>query len=55
MRRARPINLPAPYLRRVELRPEKVADWAAYPFCLPIFRERAFEIAFTHPGHRHRG
>ncbi|GGG49494.1 hypothetical protein GCM10008026_33340 [Chelatococcus composti] len=55
MRRARPINLPAPYLRHVELRPEKVADWAAYPFCLPIFRERAFEIAFTHPGHRHRG
>jgi len=49
MRRSRPVNLPAPYLKRVALVPEKVGDWAAYPFCLPMFREREFEIAFTHP------
>lgn len=44
----RDIRLPAPYLRHVELMPERVGDWNAYPFCLPLFRHRSFEMAFDH-------
>jgi predicted ATPase len=44
-RRARTINLPAPYLRRVWLDREKVSDPAAYPFCLP-FLQKDFEVGF---------
>ena len=44
-RRARTINLPAPYLRRVWLDREKVADPAAYPFCLP-FLQKEFDLGF---------
>jgi predicted ATPase len=46
-RRNRPINLPAPYLKRVWLDPSRVSDPAAYPFCLP-FLQREFELAFDH-------
>ncbi len=46
-RRNRPINLPAPYLKRVWLDPARVADPAAYPFCLP-FLQRGFELDFNH-------
>jgi predicted ATPase len=46
-RRNRPINLPAPYLKRVWLDPSRVADPAAYPFCLP-FLARDFELEFDH-------
>jgi predicted ATPase len=46
-RRNRPINLPAPYLRRVWLDSSRVADPAAYPFCLP-FLQRDFELSFDH-------
>lgn len=49
MRRARTIRLPAPYLRHVELMPERVEDWDAYPYCLPLFRNRSFDLAFDHP------
>ncbi len=28
--------MPAPYLRRVWLEPSRIADRAAYPFCLPF-------------------
>jgi predicted ATPase len=38
-RRARTINLPAPYLRRVWLDRGKVSDPAAYPFCLPLLQK----------------
>src|SRR3990170_5655120 len=38
-RRNRPINLPAPYLRRVWLEPSRIADRAAYPFCLPFLHD----------------
>ena len=31
-RRNRPINMPAPYLRRIWLEPSRIADRAAYPF-----------------------
>jgi predicted ATPase len=44
-RRARTINLPAPYLRRVWLDRGKVRDPAAYPFCLP-FLKKEFDVGF---------
>ena len=44
-RRNRPINLPAPYLKRVWIDPSRVSDPAAYPFCLP-FLQREFDLAF---------
>jgi predicted ATPase len=44
-RRNRVINLPAPYLRRVWLEPERVDDKAAYPFCLPFLRDD-FSVSF---------
>jgi predicted ATPase len=46
-RRNRPINLPAPYLKRVWLNPSRVSDPAAYPFCLP-FLQREFDLTFDH-------
>jgi len=47
-RRHRPINLPAPYLRRVWLDKALVTDASTYPFCLPLFRSE-FELAFERP------
>src|SRR6187431_3064398 len=44
-RRNRPINLPAPYLRRVWLEPSRIADRTAYPFCLPFLGDE-FELSF---------
>jgi predicted ATPase len=44
-RRNRPINLPAPYLKRVWLDPSRVTDRATYPFCLPLLRDD-FELSF---------
>src|SRR5215207_7602166 len=44
-RRARTINLPAPYLRRVWLDRGKITDPAAYPFCL-AFLQKEFEVGF---------
>jgi predicted ATPase len=44
-RRNRPINLPAPYLKRVWLDPSKITDREAYPFCLPLLRDD-FEMSF---------
>ena len=46
-RRNRPINLPAPYLKRVWLDASRVSDPAAYPFCLP-FLQREFDLSFDH-------
>jgi predicted ATPase len=44
-RRNRPINMPAPYLKRVWLDASRASDPAAYPFCLP-FLQRGFELDF---------
>ena len=44
-RRNKPINLPAPYLRRIWLDLERVTDPEAYPFCLP-FLAKGFEQSF---------
>ncbi|MBR1216729.1 AAA family ATPase [Bradyrhizobium sp. U87765 SZCCT0131] len=45
--RRRPINLPAPYLRRITLDMTRVADSnrERYPFCLPLFAS-GFELQF---------
>jgi predicted ATPase len=40
--------LSAPYLRRVWLDEARVSDPAAYPFCLPLFKD-GFDIGFDHP------
>ena len=45
MRSQRNIRLPAPYLRRVWLDPSRIADRAAYPFCLPFLHDD-FELSF---------
>jgi predicted ATPase len=44
-KRNRTINMPAPYLRRIWLDPSRVADRAAYPFCLPFLQDD-FELSF---------
>jgi predicted ATPase len=49
-RRNRTINLPAPYLRRIWLDPSRIADRAAYPFCLPFLHdgfEQSIDRAIT--------
>jgi predicted ATPase len=45
-RRNRPINMPAPYLRRIWLDPSRISDREAYPFCLPLLRDD-FELSFN--------
>src|SRR6201996_6788862 len=47
-KRSRNINMPAPYLRRVWMDYSRIADPAAYPFCLPFLR-RDFELCFDRP------
>jgi predicted ATPase len=44
-RKSRTISLPAPYLRRVWLEPERVLDPDSYPFCLPFLRG-GFDVTF---------
>jgi predicted ATPase len=41
----RPINLRAPYLKRLWIDPERVPDHDAYPFCLPFLRS-GFSLSF---------
>jgi predicted ATPase len=45
--RNRPINLPAPYLKRIWLDASLIDAPQAYPFCLP-FLQNGFELAFDH-------
>jgi predicted ATPase len=47
-RRSRPLNLPAPYLRRAWLHDVPEIDADCYPLNLPLFRD-GFEIAFERP------
>jgi predicted ATPase len=44
-KRKRDIRMPAPYLRRIWLEPSRIADRAAYPFCLPFLQDE-FELSF---------
>lgn len=45
----RTVNLPAPYLKRIWLDLSKVDDPSQYPFCIPLFRNGDFELAFNTP------
>src|SRR5258708_26400761 len=45
MSNKRNIRLPAPYLRRIWLDPSRIANRAAYPFCLPFLQDD-FELSF---------
>jgi predicted ATPase len=47
--RTKPVRMPAPYLRRIELLPDRVENWTSYPFCLPLFQSREFELTFDRP------
>jgi predicted ATPase len=47
-RRRRTVNMPAPYLRRIWLDPDRVPNAEAYPFCLPFLRG-GFELEFDQP------
>ena len=47
-KRKRTIAMPAPYLRRIWLEPDRIVDRAAYPFCLPFLRDD-FELGFDRP------
>ena len=49
MPRYRNKSLPPPYLKRVWLPDDAVYDRDAYPYCLPLFREGGFELAFDRP------
>src|ERR1700688_3720777 len=46
-KRNRPINLPAPYLKRIWLDASLVNETQEYPFCLP-FLQNGFELEFDH-------
>jgi predicted ATPase len=46
MRKPRSTSLPPPYLRRLSFVPDRIVDWDAYPFCLPLFRRGDFELEF---------
>lgn len=47
-RRRRPINLKAPYLKRVWLDRDRIDEPDAYPFTLPFLRGD-FDLVFDHP------
>lgn len=49
MPRYRHTSLPPPYLKRIWLDAEVEVDWSAYPWCLPLFRGRDFELHFDKP------
>lgn len=42
-------SLPPPYLKRVWLDEEQVPNRRDYPFCLPLFHDAGFELAFERP------
>lgn len=44
-KRSRTVNMPAPYLKRLWLDPSRIADRAAYPYCLPFLGDD-FELSF---------
>lgn len=48
-RRVRESSLIAPFLRSIELRPERVADAGMHPFDLPVLTFPEFRIDFTAP------
>jgi hypothetical protein len=53
-KRKRQTNLSAPYLRRVWLDFERIADRTAYPFCLPFLSDD-FELDLIAPSRSSSG
>ncbi|MHA6731538.1 AAA family ATPase [Devosia sp. A369] len=49
MRKAKPTNLPAPFLRSLWLRDDAIGAEPQYPFNLPFLQDPAFELAFNTP------
>ena len=45
----RQTRLPAPFLKRLTLQNDKIADRTGYPFDLPWLRDENFELRFTTP------
>ncbi len=45
----RQTRLPAPYLKRLTLQDDKMADKTGYPFDLPWLRDESFDLRFTTP------
>lgn len=41
--------MPSPWLKRIWFDPTADFDRTAYPFCLPLFRDPEFELAFDRP------
>jgi predicted ATPase len=48
-RRTQLTRMAAPYLRRVWLDKDRVSEWNAYPFCLPVFSRGEFFLDFEKP------
>lgn len=48
-RRKSGTNLPSPYLQRLVLLEDKMAEKSGYPFNLPWLRDQDFELRFTTP------
>ncbi|MCP4386357.1 MAG: AAA family ATPase [Hyphomicrobiales bacterium] len=48
-RRNKLTRLPAPFLRRLSLKPEVMAEQSDYPFDLPWLQAEDFELQFTTP------
>ncbi|MEL6211051.1 MAG: AAA family ATPase, partial [Pseudomonadota bacterium] len=48
-RKARPTKLPSPFLRRLTVRPDCLAEQSGYPFDLPWLRDGALDLDFTTP------
>ncbi len=49
MAKYRHTSLLPPYLKRVWFDPDAEIEPAVYPWCLPLFRDRDFELAFDRP------
>lgn len=49
MRKAKPTNLPAPFLRNLWLRDDAIGTEPHYPFNLPFLQDPAFELTFNTP------
>ncbi len=48
-RRSKPTRLPSPFLRRLSLKPEVMAEQSGYPFDLPWLQAEDFELQITTP------
>lgn len=49
MGKYQPRTLSPPYLKRIWLDDKTIVDSSAYPYCLPLFKDGAFEVVFDRP------